>query len=105
MPGDGAAVVVWEASAANGSPVSGSTLSASPGGATTSVAGDVTATASEGLDNGAAYRGLDLDDPRRSAHYSTRLPEGFHREEGGGYLGPLPILGQLVSMESGPFSH
>ncbi len=55
MPGDGAAVVAWEPSAPNGSPVSGYTLTASPEGATTMVAGDVTAAVFENLTNGTAY--------------------------------------------------
>jgi titin len=55
MPGDGAAVVAWESSSPNGSPVSGYTLTASPGGATTTVAGDVTAAVFEGLANDTAY--------------------------------------------------
>jgi titin len=55
MPGDGAAVVAWESSSPNGSPVSGYTLTASPGEATTTVAGDVTAAVFEGLANDTAY--------------------------------------------------
>ncbi len=46
----------------------------------------------EGQPQAELPEGLDLDDPRRSAHCSTRLPEGFHREEGVGYLGPPPVL-------------
>ncbi len=55
VPGDAAAALSWNASAPNGSPVTGYTLTASPGGATTAVAGDATSAMFEGLTNGTAY--------------------------------------------------
>lgn len=55
VPGDGRAALSWDASGTNGSPVTGYTVTASPGGATTRVAGDATSTMFEGLTNGTAY--------------------------------------------------
>ncbi|HEV2070347.1 MAG TPA: fibronectin type III domain-containing protein [Acidimicrobiales bacterium] len=55
VPGDGRAALSWEASNPNGSPVSGYTLTASPGGATTTVPGDAGSAMFEGLTNGTAY--------------------------------------------------
>ncbi|MGZ6142880.1 MAG: fibronectin type III domain-containing protein [Myxococcales bacterium] len=54
-PGVRSAVVTWHASADDGSPVLAYLVTASPGGATATVAGDATSAVVEGLANGAAY--------------------------------------------------
>lgn len=53
--GDRRAVVSWTAAAANGSPVTGYTVTASPGGATVTVDGTSTSATVSGLSNGTAY--------------------------------------------------
>ena len=55
VPGTGRAGLSWDASAPNGSPVTAYTLTASPGGATTTVPGDATSAMLDGLTNGTAY--------------------------------------------------
>jgi YD repeat-containing protein len=55
VPGDAQAALSWAAATANGSPVTGYTITASPGGATKTVAGDVTSTMFDGLTNDTAY--------------------------------------------------
>ena len=55
VPGNGRAALSWEASGPNGSPVTGYTITASPGGATTPAPGDATSAMFEGLANGTAY--------------------------------------------------
>ncbi len=54
-PSDGRADVTWAAPPANGSAITGYTLTASPGGATVSVGGDTTTAMMTGLTNGTAY--------------------------------------------------
>ena len=53
--GDHSATVSWTAAPANGSPVSGYTVTATPGGAEATVGGDVTTATMSGLTNGTAY--------------------------------------------------
>jgi TRAP-type uncharacterized transport system substrate-binding protein len=55
VPGDGRATVRWSAPADNGSPITSSTVTASPGGATVTVAGTATSAVVTGLTNGTAY--------------------------------------------------
>jgi YD repeat-containing protein len=55
VPGDAQSALSWAAATANGSAVTGYTITASPGGATKTVAGDVTSTMFEGLTNDTAY--------------------------------------------------
>jgi hypothetical protein len=55
VAGDGQAVVSWTAAAANGSPITGYRVSASPGGATADVGGTTTSTVMSGLTNGTSY--------------------------------------------------
>jgi hypothetical protein len=55
VPGDRAAIVSWSAPEANGSPVTGYTVTSSPGGATKTVAGDGNTATIPGLTNGTAY--------------------------------------------------
>ena len=55
IPGDKRATVRWSAAADNGSPLTGYTVTASPGGATTAVAGTATSAVVTGLANGTAY--------------------------------------------------
>ena len=54
VPADGQALVSWSAAAANGSPVTGYTVLASPGGTTVTTSGATTATLT-GLTNGTPY--------------------------------------------------
>ncbi|MBC9733758.1 fibronectin type III domain-containing protein [Nocardioides marmotae] len=53
--GDKAAIVTWSAAEANGSPVTGYTVSVSPGGRTVEVAGTTTSATVTGLTNGTPY--------------------------------------------------
>jgi hypothetical protein len=53
--GNGQAVVSWSAAPANGSPVTGYSVTASPGGATLDVSGTTTSSVMTGLTNGTAY--------------------------------------------------
>jgi YD repeat-containing protein len=55
VPGDAQSALSWAAATANGSAVTGYTITASPGGATKTVAGDVTSTMFDGLTNDTAY--------------------------------------------------
>ncbi|WP_343990838.1 glycoside hydrolase domain-containing protein, partial [Terrabacter terrae] len=55
VPDDGRATVSWTAATANGSPVTGYTVTASPGGVTATVAGSATSATVTGLTNDTAY--------------------------------------------------
>ncbi|WP_141823057.1 glycoside hydrolase domain-containing protein [Humibacillus xanthopallidus] len=55
VPGDRRATVRWSAAADNGSPITAYTVTASPGGATVTVAGTATTAVVTGLTNGTAY--------------------------------------------------
>ncbi len=54
-PGDGAVTVSWSAAPANGASITGYTVTASPGGRSTTVGGSVRSVAMTGLTNGTAY--------------------------------------------------
>ena len=54
-PGNGLAVVNWTAPSSGGSPITGYTVTASPGGQTATLGGGVTTATMNGLSNGTAY--------------------------------------------------
>ncbi|MDQ6524099.1 fibronectin type III domain-containing protein [Nocardioides sp. LHD-245] len=53
--GNASATVTWTATGGNGSPITGYTVTAAPGGRSATVDGDATSTTVDGLDNGTAY--------------------------------------------------
>ena len=55
VPGDGSAEVSWAKTAGNGSPVTGYTVTSTPGGKSVTVDGETTTATVDGLTNGTAY--------------------------------------------------